>query len=380
LNTCTAEFVRLSASLRGVRCDANPFITLTNPLSLQNWTLPLIEFVMIAGALAGLVHAVRWYRRTADASNLVIWFGGVVALLLIEPIAYFPQLFGLEDSLGLTFVHAQFTVQFLFDRLPLYIVAMYPMFGYLSYVLVQRTGIFAAYRPLVGACCVAFVFQCFFEVIDTVAPQWSWWVWNTKLSSSTPALGVVPYLNIQSFALVLPFGLTLVTRWVCRNPCGGAKFMVRCVMIVSILVWPLQCLASAPATVVNLLGGPLDTARAVSLWTYIVVTGCVTALAFTGVYRARRTGGQSIDEAVCGDYFPLVCAVGYLLAGVVFWTAGLPAYLDAQSGITSSGAPTGSLAYGIVAFVCSVLLTVWSYAITGLGPARTRSPDSRIHA
>jgi hypothetical protein len=62
--------------------------------------------------------------------------------------------------MGLTFVHNQFSVQFLYDRLPLYIVAMYPVYSYVAYVLVQRTGIFKRYNPLIAAVCVAFVFHC----------------------------------------------------------------------------------------------------------------------------------------------------------------------------------------------------------------------------
>ena len=100
----------------------------------------------------------------------------------------------------MTFVHNLFSVQFFYDRMPLYIIAMYPVFGYISYVLVQRTGIFKNYNVVVGALSVAFVFHCLFEVVDTVGPQWKWWAWNTQLSTSTPALGVVPYLNIQAIS------------------------------------------------------------------------------------------------------------------------------------------------------------------------------------
>lgn len=186
MKTCTDEFARLAAQMGGLRCDASPFITLRNPFSLQHWTMPLIELTLVAGAVGCLVHALRWRRVRGDSSNLVIWFAGICCLLLIEPIAYFPQWFGLEEKMGLPFVHNQFTVQFLYDRLPLYIVAMYPFFGYAAWVLVQRAGIFRRYNPLVGASCVATVFFSLYEVIDMVGPQFRWWVWNEKLSTSVP--------------------------------------------------------------------------------------------------------------------------------------------------------------------------------------------------
>lgn len=372
METCTEEFARLTARLQGLRCDASPFVTISNPFGLQNWTLPVIEALMVLGAIAALFHAFRWYRRTGDASNLVIWWGGIIALLLIEPVAYFPQWFGLEDSLGLTFVHNQFTVQFFYDRLPLYIVAMYPIFAYLAYVLVQRAGVFTKYRPVVGATCVAFVFLCFFEVIDTVAPQWLWWAWNTELSTSTPALGVVPYLNIQAFALALPFGLALATQWLCRRLRTGRSIAVA-VLIVSVLVWPLQFLASAPATLVDLLGGSLVTARAYSLWAYITIAGATTVWAFIGVHRARRAGTAATEEAGRCDYFALGYAVIYLIAGASFWAAGLPAYLAAEGGVTADGAPVGSLPVAILAFMLAAALTAWSYAITK--PSRVALPS-----
>ena len=37
-----------------------------------------------------------------------------------------------NDRWGVTFVHNLFSVQFFYDRMPLYIIAMYPVFGYIS--------------------------------------------------------------------------------------------------------------------------------------------------------------------------------------------------------------------------------------------------------
>jgi hypothetical protein len=96
METCTAEFARLSAKMGGLDCDGSPFITPRNPFSLQHWTLPLIEVTLVVGAVACLVHALRWRRAQGDSSDLVIWFAGIFCLLLIEPIAYFPQWFGRE--------------------------------------------------------------------------------------------------------------------------------------------------------------------------------------------------------------------------------------------------------------------------------------------
>ena len=53
--------------------------------------------------------------------------------------------------MGMAFVHNQYSVQFLYDRLPLYIVGMYPFFGEAAWVLVQRRGILRRYNAFVDA-------------------------------------------------------------------------------------------------------------------------------------------------------------------------------------------------------------------------------------
>ncbi|MEB4209785.1 hypothetical protein [Mycobacterium sp. 94-17] len=351
-------------------------MTLANPLSLANWTLPVIELLMVAGAIGCLVHAVRWYRQNGDASNVVIWISSVVGLLLIEPMAYFPQWFGLEKTMGLTFVHNQFSVQFMFDRLPLYIIAMYPVFAYLSYVLVQRAGIFAKYNTVIGAASVAFAFHCLFEVIDTIGAQWRWWAWNTELPTSVPALGVVPYLNIQVFTICLPFGLVAVTRVVSTARWPGAGRILRDVVIVSILLWPVILLASAPASIVHALGGSILVARAVSLWVYIVIVAAVGIYTFVGAYRARREDPDIVPAGVAHDYFPLIYGLIYLGCGALFWALGLGDYLGARNGLTVGGAPIGSLPYAVLAFIGTALVLALAYART-TGSASNEAGASR---
>lgn len=357
MDTCTAEYERLARGLGGLRCDGNPFITLTNPLGLQHWSMPVIEALLIAGAVACLVHAVRHRREHGDSSNLVVWFASVFALLLVEPIAYFPQWFGLADSLGLTFVHNQFSVQFLFDRLPLYIVAMYPAYAYIAYVLIQRTGIFERHNPVIGATCVAFAFHCLYEVIDMVGPQFRWWVWNQSLPGSTPALGVVPYLNIQAFSLGLPFGLALVTLAVSKHPAGSVWRVARNVALVCVFTWPVMFLSSLPAALLHLGGLSIVTARLVGTWLLIAAAGAVATVVLTREYVARRADPSRVPIGVGHDRFALTCVSVYLVACLAFWAAALPDYLRAVHGVTPGGAPTGSLGYGVVAFALSVALT-----------------------
>lgn len=371
MSTCTAEFLRLSAGLGDLRCGGSPVITLRNPLSLQSWTMPVIELLMVVGAAVCLIHALRWRRNHGDSSNLLVWFSSIICLLLIEPIAYFPQSFGLQDTMGLTFVHNAFSVQFLYDRLPLYIVAMYPAFSYIAWILVQRTGIFTRFPAIVGATAVAFVFHCLYEVIDTVGVQFRWWVWNETLSTSTPSLGVVPYLNLQAFSIGIPFGLALITLLVGKRPDLSNRTLLLRIGVVSILVWPIQFLFSAPATLIDLAGASIQTGRFIGTWLMIVVAGIVTAVAFIAAYRQRRTDPVLVP-GVERDYVALVSVVVYLVAALSFWIAAVPDYLQSSGNHTAGGVPVGSLPYAIITFVLSLVLTAGAYAGTRSRAGRTR--------
>ena len=142
VDLCAPGFTEVADTLGGIACIAPPLVaSVRSPLDLANWTLPVVELLMIVGAVASLVHALRRWRRHGDPTNLALWFATVVYVLLLEPPLYFPDRFGLQDQVGLIFVHNLFSVQFLYDRLPLYIVALYPALTYLAYALVQRTGV-----------------------------------------------------------------------------------------------------------------------------------------------------------------------------------------------------------------------------------------------
>ncbi|OBH60190.1 hypothetical protein A5686_21595 [Mycobacterium sp. E2479] len=381
METCTAAFAKLAVHAPQLRCNGNPLLKLHNPFTLQNWTLPVIELLMVGGAAACLVHGIRWFRRTGDASNLVVWFTGVVALLLIEPMAYFPQWFGVERFMGLTFAHNQFSIQFMFDRLPLYIVAMYPVYGYLSYVLVQRTGIFRKYHPVIGTICVTFVFHCLFEVVDTVAPQFRWWAWNTDSSAvptAVPALGVVPLMNIEAFTIGLPFGMALGVQALCKIPHRGGWTLLRDVVLVSLLVWPIQLLFSGPAFLLQAVGVNIVTARFILIWLSVIVFGLVAFSVFLGAYRARLADPGLVPDAARRDFFPLAYTAIYLAVAAAFWAAGASENLHAVNGLTPGGAPVGSFAYGIITFGLSVVLIVACYGATTARAATAQETEHTL--
>ncbi|OPX13607.1 hypothetical protein B1964_19355, partial [Gordonia sp. i37] len=70
----------------GFDCSAaDPVVTLRNPAQLANWTLPVLEYTIILGAVLALLHAMRRWRRDGDPTNLAIWLASLLYLFVIEP-------------------------------------------------------------------------------------------------------------------------------------------------------------------------------------------------------------------------------------------------------------------------------------------------------
>ncbi|MGW6932695.1 hypothetical protein ACWGE0_21750 [Lentzea sp. NPDC054927] len=195
--------------------DVSPVVSARAPWDLAHWTMPILEVLVIAGAVFALVHAIR-RKRAGDSTNLALWWASLVYLFVVEPPLYFPEWFGLDDIYGFIFAHNQFTVQFMWDRLPLYIVAFYPMISQLAYEVVRSLGIFRQRGALAGAVAVAFVCQVFYEVFDHIGPQLKWWAWNPgNAIVNQPAMGSVPLKSALLFASV---SLAAMTYLVVRLP------------------------------------------------------------------------------------------------------------------------------------------------------------------
>lgn len=373
---CGPEFQRVAATLGGgLDCaGAAPVVSVRSPLGLDNWTQPVLELVMILGALAALGHAIRWWRRSGDPTGVGLWAATIVQVLILEPPLYFPDRFGLQDRVGLIFVHNQFSVQFLYDRLPLYIVALYPALTYLAYALVRRTGVLDRENAVVGAACVAFVFHCLYEIFDGLGPQLHWWAWNPVAPTNSPWLASVPLTSAVMFAGASPFGLALGTRLLLARraatgpiPAGSLVLRVIAVALSAILAMLVFAIPY------GLLGEPGQhlTARSVVLWAELAGLAGVSLWALGRAWRRSATGsevggaGSEVGgagatvvhlrkitaESGSADRYPVVAATAYLVIFAGLWATALPAYLAAEAGRTSSGAPTGNLGYVVLCAV-----------------------------
>ncbi|TDC71814.1 hypothetical protein E1200_00980 [Actinomadura sp. GC306] len=374
-HTCDAAAARVAEGL-GFSCrDAHPVIDFRNPLGLENGTMPVLELLIIGGAVFALVHAWRRWRRDGDPVNISLWFASVVYLAVIEPPLYFPGWFGLEEHVGFIFSHNVFTVQFMYDRLPLYIVAFYPALSQLAYELVRALGVFARRGPLLGSMAVAFACQVFYEIFDHLGPQLKWWAWNADNEAiNQPALGSVPMNSMLLFASVSFGAMTyLVVRLVGekdgRGPLTGGRIAWR--TVVAGALTPLaMIIVSAPS---GAFRGEdrLGIQRAI-LSAELAVVWIVGLLLLVDAWRAVRAGTV---PPVASPLFARTYPALYLGVHVVLWLIALPAYFAATNGVTEQGTPTGSLWY---AGLCTVAAT--GFILVALRAIRARSDAAPVRS
>jgi hypothetical protein len=360
---CTAAFDAIAQPLGGFTCQHAPaFVHLRNPLALSNWTLPVLEAMLVGGAVMALVHSIRRLRREGDPTNLALWFATVVYLFVVEIPLYFPNVFGIEDQLGVVFAHNTFTVQFLFDRLPLYIVALYPAVITLAFEIVRSLGVFRDRGIVVGAICVGLVHHCFYEVFDQLGPQLRWWAWNTTNPINHPMLGSVPMTSVFIFATLGPIVVTLLVLLLVgdrtgRTGCTGWRLLWRTALAGALVPVGLAIL-SIPT---SLFGGhePNTTAQAIL---FSVELAVIAGIALPVL------GGQWHRGTASPNRFVRTFGWLYLAVLAALWVSASHDYFTARRGTTPDGTPTGNMAYAVVCFVIAAL-AVYGVSTKRGGPA-----------
>jgi hypothetical protein len=368
---CNPDFAQLAATLGFPCTGAPPIVHLRNPFELSNWTLPVVELLMVSGALMALVLAIRRLRRDGDPTNLALWFASVVYLLIIEPPQYFPEAFGVADQLGVVFAHNVFTVDFMYDRLPLYIVALYPATITLAFDVVRAVGVFDRRGAVIGSVCVGFVNGCFYEVFDHLGPQLRWWAWNDDNPLNHPMMNSVPMTSVVIFAMVAPAALAFfvhvfVGRRVARGRSVRGWGLTWRTLAAGALVAPAMTLLSLPTSVFE----RHKTVQAVVFAAELVLFAVVAVPVLVQQWRRTRREGTEYPST-----FVKVFGALYLAVFAVLWLTALPDYAGAIDGMTSSGTPIGNVAYATVCFVFAGYCVVGVSTVVRRGQQRPVSDD-----
>ena len=357
---CNAAFDELARSLGNFTCqDAPAFVHLRNPFGLTNWTLPILELMMVAGAALALWYSIRRLRHDGDPTNLALWIATVIYLFVVEIPLYFPNIFGVENKLGVVFVHNAFSVQFLYERLPLYIVALYPAVTTLAYEIVRSLGVFRDRGIVVGAICVGFVHHCFYEVFDQLGPQLRWWKWNTDNLLNHPLFASVPLTSVFIFAALGPLVcILLVMLLVGRKASNGTQFSMPSLAWRAVAAGTLVpvgvAILSLPSSIFG--GEHLNvTAQAIALSIGLAI---VTGIGLVVLTQQWSREHSTASAATPPNKFVRIFGPIYLVVLGILWAVALPAYFGATDGITADGTPIGNLLYAAASFIVAALAVV----------------------
>ncbi|MGW4719121.1 hypothetical protein [Nocardia sp. NPDC004260] len=368
---CAPTFDRL-ATMLGFSCEeAGGPVEVRNPFALENWTLPVLEFTIVLGAVLALIYAIARLRRHGDPTNLVLWFGATAYLFIIEPPLYFPAAFGIDAHVDTMFAHNLFTVEFLWGRLPLYIIAIYPFMATLAFELVRILGVFRCYGVLAGSVCVGFVHHAFYEIFDHLGPQLRWWEWSVDNPINQPMFDSVPLPSVVVFAALWPMSLAFcVQSFVGRHVDQGRIFSGEQLVGRTIVIGILASLGTAvlpiPATV---FGMGSTTVRGVLYAAELVVLSIAAVVILTRQWLRLRRGDS--DAAPYTNDFVRIYGVVYLGAMALLWATALPDFFAAVDGVTSEGDPIGNLWYTLACFVVAVLCLVAVFTVP-----RRKAPPS----
>ncbi|WP_230329314.1 hypothetical protein [Nocardia aurantiaca] len=375
---CASTFDQLATSL-GFSCDtAGGLVEVRNPLALENWTLPVLELTVILGSALALVWAIVRLRRHGDPTNLVLWFGATAYLFIIEPPLYFPAAFGISGHVDTMFAHNVFTVDFLWGRLPLYIVAIYPFMATIAYEIVRMLGVFRTYGALAGSVCAGFVHHAFYEIFDHIGPQLRWWEWSTSNPLNQPMFDSVPLPSVVVFAALWPMSLAFCVYWfVGRRVDGGERFtglqLVWRTIVIGLLASLGTFILPLPATV---LGAGSTTVRGVVYALELIVLSVVAiALLYRRWARLRQSGST---EARYDNEFVRVYSVVYLIVMGVLWATALPDFLDATDGVTRNGDPIGNPWYTLACFAIAIACVAAVSTRPAAIPSENQEPSATV--
>lgn len=361
---CAPTFADLAARL-GFSCDtAGGIVAFRSPFSLQNWTLPVLELTVIAGAVLALVYAIIRLRRHNDPTNIVVWFGAIAYLLIIEPPLYFPGPFGISEHVDTMFAHNVFTVDFLWGRLPLYIIAIYPMMATVAFEIVRTLGVFRRYGVLIGAACVGLVHHAFYEIFDHLGPQLRWWEWTLDNPLNKPFFDSVPMGSVVVFAALWPMSLAFCAQlFVGRHVDEGKSFGGGQIIWRTVVIGVLASIGTAvlpmPATIAGaILGSTAVVGVVYALELIALVAVAVPVLIKQGLgVRRNGTDGYTTHPAI------LIYAGIYLAVMTLLWATALPDYFGAANGATDTGDPIGSLWYTVLCLVVAVSCTIAAWTV-----------------
>ena len=191
----------------------NALVYFNAPSKLLDWSFLAIEWIIFAGVILALLHALKYKRETGSNSALLTLLGCFLYGLSIDILSYYT----VEN-----FWHGEFSVMFLYNRLPLYIACFYPAFMYHAYMMIKRLD----FPPLLEAASVGFFAGFMYLIFDNLGPMLGWWIWDTADPTTWPYINSVPLTSYHwFFTFTAAFALinrTISWEWLNKQKSKGA--------------------------------------------------------------------------------------------------------------------------------------------------------------
>ena len=318
------------------------FVTFNNPLELMDWSFMVIEIILVIGIICAIAHAIRHAKQSGSNSALLTLGACFYYGILMDMFGYY----GPES-----FWHGEFSVMFLYNRLPLYIALFYPAFMYHVYMTIRRYN----FSPLIEAMSVGFYSGLTYQIFDNIGPQLGWWIWDPVEVTNQPFLSSVPVTSYQWFC-TFEAAFAFTTRYICwewpKKDISKIKINLG-IMAVPFITFIVGTIIFIPYQVLVQFGY-VGLAAA----THAIMFACF-GLVF--LFNFRRPPEQR-DKLLM--IFPLVFLVGHMY----LYIAKIDQFYGATEGLNASGWPVGNLIAVILGMVGSMAILLMTHPIEGTKP------------
>jgi hypothetical protein len=340
----------LSYAMRNTEA-VQSFVSFNAPGDLKDWSFLAVELILLTGILCALAHALRYRRKHHSPSALLTLLGCFLYGLLVDIASYYT----VEN-----FWHGEFSVMFLYNRLPLYIALFYPAFIYHAIMTIRRYD----FTPLVEAISVGFYGGLTYLIFDNLGPILGWWIWDRSDPTTLPYLNAVPVTSYHWF-FTFTGTFALASRIVCWDWVEKGKrpaLIAAGVASLPIVTCVIGGLLFVPY---NLFGGNGMLGLASALH---AVLFALAGMVFVFSFRKPATGRDRLLMV-----FPLTFVIGHLY----IYIAKLDLFFSVDpSGMSSEGLAAGNLLAVVVAAIGSLAILFVSHPVEGHArpAAQTRRP------
>jgi hypothetical protein len=327
----------ISYAMRNIEAT-NAFLYFNAPDALKDWSFLAMETIIWIGTICAVLHAIRYGRKHGSNSALLTLGGCFTYGLLIDIASYYT----VEN-----FWHGEFSVMFLYNRLPLYIALFYPAFIYHIVMTIRRYE----FPPLIEAISVAFYGELTYLIFDNLGPILGWWIWDSADPTTFPYVNAVPLTSYHWF-FAFTGAFALASRIICWDWVEQRKsnFMISAGFIA---LPAITCFAGV------VLFMPYNfLARSVSHEVAAAYFGTIFALAGLVFLFNYRRPTEERDKLLM--IFPLTYLVGLLY----IYVAKFDLFFSVTAeGLSAEGLAAGNLVAAVVAIITSAAILLATHPV-----------------